>query len=223
MGLIRVFLADDHSVVRHGLKWMLEDSGDMEVVGEAGTAELAISEIKRLQPEIVILDLELGRDPWLETIAAIHMAHPPIRILVYTSHMEPDCIRDVVGSDVQGYLSKSASANELVRAIRIISAGGECLARAATEGLVKSLRGNGEAEETPAREPLTRREEGVLRLMVAGQSNRDIAEELNISERTVKFHVSAILAKLQVRNRTGAVLAAMKLSGFGEPAPGRDR
>jgi two-component system, NarL family, response regulator DevR len=214
MGLIRVLLADDHSVVRYGVRKMIEGVDDIEVVGEAGSAESAIAEVARVKPDIVILDLELGDDPWLDTIAAIHQAHRPARILVYTAHMEPDCIREVVGSDIQGYLPKSASPTELLRAIRIIATGGECLARAATEGLAKSLRGTADAEQAPALETLTSREAAVLRLMIKGESNHRIAKTLHITERTVKFHVSAILAKLQVRNRTGAVLVAMNLPGF---------
>lgn len=211
MSGIRVLVADDHFVVRLGLREMLDEFDDIEVVAEVSDADGVIRSAGELTPDLVILDLELDGRPWLETIAGIHRASPRTRILVYTSHLEPDCILGVVRADIQGYLPKSISAQELARAIRIIHAGGQCLSRGVTESLAKSLREEESQQANSDSEALTWREREVLRLMMAGKNNRSIASELNITERTVKFHVSSILGKLQVDNRTEAVVAAFKI------------
>jgi DNA-binding NarL/FixJ family response regulator len=202
---IRVLIADDHPVVRVGLRHMLEAKEDLAVVGEAESASEAVELIRRLEPDVTMLDLEMEDVSNIEALRAVRAVAPRARIIVYTAFDEVELVMEAVALDVQGYLPKGASAPEIVRAIRSVRAGGTFLEPRIAAILLKHMRSNGATR--PERD-LSARELQVLRELSDGKSNRCIADRLFISERTVKFHIRSITRKLKARNRTEAVLIA---------------
>ncbi len=214
---IRVLIVDDHPVVRMGLAAALGNQPDMEVVGEARDIPEMLKVLEATAPDVVVLDLELGQAPEMEGLRNLRGARPDARVIIYTAHDDAECIVQSVELGVQGYLLKSANPAELVTAIQVVHNGGTLLQPAVATKLVQSMhrshRANGEDSTLSAREL------EVLGLLAKGRSNCQIASALFISERTVKFHVSAILGKLNASNRTEAVLIATR-TGVIEPTPG---
>jgi NarL family two-component system response regulator LiaR len=201
--VIRLLLVDDHAMVRAGLRTFLELQPDMAVVGEAGTAEQALALVPRLAPDIVLMDLVL---PGMSGVAAarrLQTDHPDVKVVVLTSFSGHDSVLAAVRAGVAGYLLKDVGPAELADALRTVHAGGAPLHPQVAATVMQSV------VET-ARDPLTAREGEVLRLIARGLSNRLIARELALSEKTVKAHVSAVLAKLGVADRTQAALFAVR-------------
>jgi DNA-binding NarL/FixJ family response regulator len=190
-------------MVRTGLRTFLELQQDMVVVGEAATAEEALALVPRVHPDIVLLDLVLPGMPGVEAVRALRASHPDVKVVVLTSFAGQDSVLAVVRAGVSGYLLKDVGPAELADALRAVHAGGVPLHPAVAATVMRSV-------AAPPHEPLTPREGEVLRLVARGLSNRLVARELALSEKTVKTHVSAILGKLGVADRTQAALYAVR-------------
>ncbi len=204
---IRILVADDHPVVRDGVVAMLSTQPDFEVVGEAADGLEAVALAKALRPNVVLLDLEMPKLDGAEALAQMRVACPEVRALVFTAFDTDDRIVGAVRAGAQGYLLKGAPRDELFNAIRIVSAGGTLLQPIVASKLLQRLSAPPEPLPSPGA-TLTEREQEVLALLAQGRPNKEIAAALFISERTVKFHVSAILGKLGAGNRTEAVTIA---------------
>lgn len=202
---IRILIADDHPIVRDGLMTILGTQPDFEVVGEAANGDQLLQLAKTLQPAVVLTDLEMPGLDGVEAIRRIRAALPGTQIIVLTVYNTDDRIVNSIEAGAQGYLLKGAPRSEIFDAIRVVSAGGSLLHPMIASRLIERLR----APETGA-ESLTAREMEVLRLLAQGMVNKEIAAALSITERTVKFHVSAIMGKLGAGNRTEAVRIAVQ-------------
>jgi NarL family two-component system response regulator LiaR len=205
---IRVFLADDHAVVREGLVALIETEEDMEVVGAAENGEEAVRRVLHFQPDVTLLDLHMPRKGGLEAIVEIKEALPDARILVLTSFGDDENVFTAIKSGALGYLLKDTPPHELIRAIRNVYEGKSALH---PDIALKVIRELNRPEDKPLTEdPLTEREVDVLKQVARGLSNEEIAEVLVVSERTVRTHVSNILGKLHLANRTQAALYALR-------------
>lgn len=204
---IRILIADDHPVVRDGLAAMLGTQPDFEVVATAANGLEAVRLAAELRPDVVLLDLAMPEMDGVEALARLRAASPAVRALVFTAFDTDERILSAVRAGAQGYLLKGAPRDELFRAIRVVSQGGSLLQPVVASKLLRRM-SSPNGTDTPA--ALTRREGEVLRLLAHGRANKEIAAELVISERTVKFHVSAILSKLGAGNRTEAVRLAVQ-------------
>ena len=203
--MIRILIADDHPVVRDGLVAILGTQPDFEVVGEAANGAELAEKAAALQPDVILTDLEMQGMDGVEAIRRVRAQPSNIGIIVLTVYNTDDVILAALQAGAQGYLLKGAPRAEIFNAIRIIQAGGSLLNPLVATRLINRAR-------EPQTEPLTltERETEVLRLLSQGKLNKEIAAALGITERTVKFHVSAILGKLGVGNRTEAVSAAVQ-------------
>lgn len=207
-GDIRILVVDDHPVVRHGLRTFLSSRADMEVVGEAADGEEALTEVARLHPDVVVMDLVMPGEGGVAAIRRITSEHPEVRTLVLTSFSSEDDVIPAVAAGAVGYLLKDTVPADLEAAVRAAYRREATLSPgAATRVMAEVARGSTSAAEV---EGLTSREVDVIRLLAAGRSNRALAGELFISERTVKTHVSNILAKLRLADRTQAALWAVR-------------
>lgn len=202
---IRVLLADDHSVVREGLRMFLGRDPELAVVGEAADGVEAVQLARQLQPDVVLMDLLMPVMDGVAATAAIRDELPATEVIALTSVLESESVVNAVKAGAIGYLLKDTQAAELRRAIKAAAAGQIQLSPQAVTYLVHEMR----VPDTP--ETLTERETEVLRLLARGQSNKEIARNLQVAEDTVKTHVRHILVKLGVQSRTQAVLAAMRL------------
>ena len=199
--MIRILVADDHPVVRHGLCTMLEIEEDLLVVGRAADGEEAVTQARETSPDIILLDVQMPGMDGIEALRRIRADNPEARVIVLTTYPNEDYIFPSLAAGARGYLLKGASREELASAIRKV-AGGESL----LDPQVAETVHRGSAHH----EVLTGRERDVLLLMADQHSNAQIAEKLFVSENTVKTHVSNILAKLGCSDRAGAVLTAWK-------------
>ena len=205
---IRILIADDHPVVRDGLAAMLGTQPDFEVVATAANGQEAVRLAAELQPDVVLLDLEMPELDGVAALARMRTARPDVRALVFTAFDTDERILAAVRAGAQGYFLKGAPRDELFRAVRIVSEGGSLLQPVVATKLLRRMATTAGAE--PPAAALTGREAQVLRLLAQGRANKEIAAELVISERTVKFHVSSILSKLGAGNRTEAVKLAVQ-------------
>jgi DNA-binding NarL/FixJ family response regulator len=206
--MIRVLIVDDHPVVREGLAAMLSTQRDLLVVGEAADGEEAEHKVNELSPDVVLMDLEMPRVEGPEAIRRIRATHPDARVLVLTAYDTDERILDAVQAGAQGYMLKGAPREELFRAIRVVNQGGSLLEPVVASKLLGRM-GQMLSHETDG-EQLTERELEVLRLLVRGSRNKEIAAQLCITERTVKFHTSIIFQKLGVTNRSEAITTALQ-------------
>ena len=197
---IRIVVADDHPVVRDGVVAMLSTESGFAVVGQAGTGAEAIERARSIRPDVVLLDLEMPGMDGVETIRRLRDVAPDTRVVVFTAFDRDEQIVGALRAGAQGYILKGAPRQELFHAIRVVHAGGSLLEPVVASKLLRQVRHDVDA--------LTARELEVLRLLARGASNKNIGKELFISERTVKFHVSSLLAKLGAANRTEAVALA---------------
>lgn len=204
---IRILIADDHAVVREGLKALIDTEAGLEVVGEAADGEEAAFKARLLKPDVILMDLVMPRKDGIEATREIKQDDPEARILVLTSFAEDQRIMSAIKAGALGYLLKDSSPQELLRAIRDVYRGESSLHPAVAHKLIEEVRGPAEASGV---ELLTEREIEVLRLVAQGLSNRQIAKKLFISERTVRTHVSNILRKLHLESRTQAALYALR-------------
>lgn len=202
---VRILIADDHKVVRQGLRMFLALDPDLEVVGEAENGRMALEMARALQPDVVLMDLIMPEMTGVEATAAIRQELPDTEVIAVTSVLEDNSVIGAIRAGAIGYLLKDVEADELVRAIKAAGAGQVQLSPKAAARLMKEVR----APENP--EPLTERETEVLRLLAQGFSNKEIAQHLVIGEKTVKTHVSNILSKLSVVSRTQAALYAARI------------
>jgi NarL family two-component system response regulator LiaR len=205
---IRVLVTDDHAIVRKGLRALLATEPRIEVVGEAHDGEQAITEAQRLRPDVILMDLVMPGIDGIEATRRIKACQPDVRVLVLSSYAADEQISCAIRAGASGYLLKDSSPGELVRAIQRVYEGESWLAPAVARQVLDKVRGTSGSEREPA--VLTAREVEVLRLVARGQNNRRIAEQLEISEATVRGHVSNILAKLNLSNRTQAALYALR-------------
>jgi DNA-binding NarL/FixJ family response regulator len=206
---VRLLLIDDHPVVRQGLRTFLATRPDFEVVGEAGDGETAIAEAARLRPDVILMDLVMPGVDGLEAIGRIRAADPAARILVLTSFASADQVLPALRAGAAGYLLKDAAPAELEAAIRAVHRGEGLLDPAVTATVLAEFAQP--ASTDPGYASLTPREREVLGLLARGLSNAAIARELVVAEKTVKTHVSSILAKLRLADRTQAALYAARL------------
>ncbi len=202
---IRILIADDHSVVRQGLRMFLALDADLEVVGEAADGAEALRLTRQLHPDVVLMDLLMPVMDGIAATAAIRSETHETEVLALTSVLEDGAVTGAVRAGAIGYLLKDTQADELCRAIKAAAAGQVQLSPQAAARLMREVR----APESP--EALTERETEVLRLLARGKANKEIGAALYIGEKTVKTHVSNILAKLGVQSRTQAALYAVQL------------
>ena len=204
METIRLLLVDDHTVVRQGLKMVLGLEPGLEVVGEAGNGQEALDLIPSLQPQVILMDLLMPVMDGVTAIRAVKQGYPDIEVVALTSVLEDRLVIDAVEAGAAGYQLKETGPEALIDAIRAAAKGEVRLHPKAQKRLLKEVR-------TPdMRESLTERETETLRLVARGLSNKDIAKEMEVSEVTVKTHVSSVLSKLNLSSRTQAALFAIK-------------
>ncbi len=201
-GVIRIVVVDDHPIVRQGLVAALEDEADFAVAGAAGSAEEALALVGHARPDVVLLDLELPGISGVAAIPRLLAACPTAGILVFTAYESEERVLSALRAGAKGYLLKGATTAEIARAVRAVAGGGSALAPRIAARLVSEM------SAPHASRRLTVREGEVLRLIAAGQSGKQIARSLGISERTVKFHTAALLRKLGADNRAQAVAVA---------------
>jgi two-component system, NarL family, response regulator LiaR len=202
---IRILLVDDHSVVRQGLRMFLAIDPAFEVVGEASNGAEALDLVAALKPDVVLMDLIMPVMDGVEATRLIRRQYPETEVIALTSVLEDNAVIGAVKAGAIGYLLKDTGADELLKAIRAASAGQVQLSPAVAERLMREIR----TPESPER--LTERETDVLRCLAEGKANKEIARELQVSETTVKSHVSNILTKLGVPSRTQAALYAVRI------------
>ena len=209
---IRVVLADDHPMVRYGIAAVMADVEGVELVGEASDGDQLLAVVRREQPDVVLTDLSMPGRPGIEAIRALAASDPDLPVLVLTMHADDDSVFAALRAGARGYLIKGADGEELVRAIQTVAEGGTVHGAAVAHRIMDLLtRGPSVADPFP---DLTPRERDVLELVAAGMRNHAIADRLGLSEKTVRNHVSAVLLKLQVPDRTAAALRARE-AGLG--------
>ncbi len=206
--MIRVLIADDHPVVRDGLRGLMEIQPDIEVVGEARDGIEAVDQARSLNPDVMLLDMVMPGKDGVQVIIEVKEENPAARILVLTSYAEGEMAFPAIKAGALGYLLKDSSPEELLQAIHNVYRGQISLHPTVARMLVEEL--GRPSELPPTEEPLTEREVDVLQLVAQGISNQEIAETLVVGERTVSTHVSNILDKLHLANRTQATLYALR-------------
>lgn len=206
---IRIYLADDHELVRRGLVALLSTENGLTVVGTGADGFEAVEQVQALQPDVILLDLQMPRKNGMEAIAEIRANNPQARILVLTSFSEDDMVFAAIQAGAMGFLLKDSSPEELVWAIRNVYEGHHFLD---PEIAIKAIQEANRPlpQHSPAEEALTRREIEILRMVSRGLTNNEIADELVVSERTVRTHISNVLGKLHLANRTQAALYALR-------------
>ena len=202
---IRIIIVDDHRVVRSGLGAFLQVFDDFELVGEASNGKEAIEKCGTSQPDVVLMDLVMPEMDGAAATSEIRKKYPHIQVIILTSFKEDNLVEDALQAGAIGYLLKNVSADELASAIRSARIGRPTLAPEATQVLIKAAH-----RPVPLGADLTAREKDVLKMMIEGLSNPEIAEKLVVSRSTVKFHVSGILSKLGAASRTEAVSLALQ-------------
>jgi NarL family two-component system response regulator LiaR len=205
---IRILLVDDHAVVREGMRALIQIKPDMEVVGEAADGIEALEKANDLDPDVILLDIVMPRLDGIGTIKALKEQGSQARILIITSFAEDEQIFPAIKAGALGYLLKDSQPQELIQAIRDVNRGEPSLHPTVALKLMNEL--DRQPQLPPTEEPLTERELEVLKLIAQGQTNREIGEQLHLSERTVGKYASSILDKLHLANRTQAALYALR-------------
>jgi two-component system, NarL family, response regulator LiaR len=206
-GKIRVFLADDHTVLREATAELVDHQPDMEVVGQAGTGEDTVALVKVLLPDVVVMDVAMPRLNGIDATRVIVSECPGIRLLVLSAHEDEQHVIPMLEAGATGYLPKTVSLNDLLAAIRATNQGISVLPPSIASIVVSHLSGNAERVSSPI---ITAREIEVLNLVAQGLTNDQIARRLNLSKRTIESHLTHIFTKLNVFSRTEAVLLAQK-------------
>ncbi|MBE4906834.1 response regulator transcription factor [Bacillus luteolus] len=206
---IRVLIADDHHVVRRGLLFFLKTQKEIEIVGEATNGKEAVELVEQLKPDVVLMDLVMPEMDGIEATKRIKEKHPDIHILILTSFSDQDHVIPAIQAGATGYQLKDIEPDELVKAIKAVYNGDSQLHPKVTTHVMTHLL-KGDKKETNLLDELTKREREVLAEIAKGKSNKEIASSLVITEKTVKTHVSNILSKLELADRTQAALYAVK-------------
>ena len=206
---IRVFLLDDHEIVRRGVRELLEAEDDMEVVGEAGTVELALARIPPTRPQVAILDVRLPDGNGIEVCREIRSRQPEVACIMLTSFSDDEALLQAVLAGASGYLLKQIRGTDIVDAVRRVASGQSLLDPALTERVRSQFTKEPAEDERLAR--LTNQERRILVLIADGLTNRQIGEEMHLAEKTVKNYVSNLLAKLGMERRTQAAVFAARL------------
>lgn len=207
---IRIVLADDHDVVRRGLQALIGIEPDMDIVGIAGNGVEAVQKVHETSPDVVLLDVQMPQKSGIEAIADIKQFNADIHILMLTSFGDDDMVFAAIKAGALGYLLKDSSPEELLQAIRNVHRGRSSLHPDIALKVIQELNKPIPPTHPLTEEPLTEREVEVLQLVARGFSNNDIADKLVVSERTVRTHISNILGKLHLANRTQAALYALR-------------
>jgi DNA-binding NarL/FixJ family response regulator len=205
---IKVFLLDDHEVVRRGLKDLLESDGDIEVVGESGSAAEAARRIPALRPDVAVLDARLPDGSGIDVCREIRSREPKTAALILTSYDDDEALFAAIMAGASGYVLKQIRGNDLVDAVRRVASGQSLLDPAVTQQVLDRLRRGPEVDDALA--PLTEQERRLLELIGQGLTNRQIAEQMFLAEKTIKNYVSNLLAKLGLERRTQAAVFATK-------------
>lgn len=201
---ITILIVDDHPVVRDGLVAILGTQPDFEIAGEASTGMEAVVKFQQIQPHVILLDLEMPQMDGVAVIRKLREVDDQVKVVVFTAFDSDERILGAVQAGAKGYLLKGAPRAELFNAVRVVHSGGSLLQPVVASRLMNRLSEASDAEELSAREL------DVLRLVAQGKQNKEIAADLFITERTVKFHISSILSKLAAGNRTEAVTIALQ-------------
>ena len=209
MGDIRVFLLDDHEIVRRGIAELIGLQSDLEVVGEAGTAAEAIIRITASQPDVAILDVRLPDGNGIEVCREVRSLFPNIHVLMLTSYSDDEALFNAIMAGASGYVLKEIRGTDLITAIRQVAAGQSLLDPSVTERVLERLRnGNKEKDELSG---LTGQEKTILNYIGEGMTNRQIGEQMHLAEKTIKNYVSGLLAKLGMERRTQAAAYVARL------------
>jgi two-component system, NarL family, response regulator DevR len=206
---VRVFLLDDHEVVRRGLRDLLESDGELEVVGEAGTAEQALARIPPTKPDVAVLDVRLPDGDGIEVCREVRSRHPEVHCVMLTSYSDDEALLQAMLAGASGYIAKQITGADIVDAVRRVANGQSLLNPAVTARARDRLRNEPEGDERLSR--LSRQERTILELIADGLTNRHIAQRLNLAEKTVKNYVSNLLSKLGMERRTQAAVYAARL------------
>lgn len=217
---LRVVLADDHGLVRAGVRAVLEPQPDIEVVGEAASAPAAIAEAERCRPDVLIMDIQMPGGSGVEATREIRARHPETKVLMLTSFGDDEALFASIMAGASGYVLKEIDGPELIRAVRMVGQGKSLLDPTVTAAVLQRLRDGRYLQRDERLARLSGQEERVLALLATGKTNRQIAAEVSLSDKTVKNYVSAILGKLEVERRTEA---AAYLASHGRDDPPRFR
>lgn len=209
MGKIRVLIVDDHAILREGIRALLTLYSDIEVIGEASDGLEAINETRQLSPDIVLMDIAMPGLGGLEATLEIHKQSPNSRVVILTQHDDTEYIFPILKAGAAGYILKKAVGTELVAAIRAVHQGGSFLYPSVATAVIEGYIQKGEEVE-PSYDRLSDREKQVLRLIAEGHSNREIAEMLSVSVKTVIAHRANLMEKLDIHNRTELVKYAIR-------------
>jgi two-component system, NarL family, response regulator DevR len=205
----RVFLLDDHEVVRRGVRELLEAESDMDVVGEAGTAEEALTRIPAVAPEVAILDVRLPDGDGVEVCREIRSVHPEVACIMLTSYSDDEAVYSAIMAGASGYLLKQVRGTDLIEGVRRVARGESLLDPAVTARVLDRIRHREEADELAT---LSNQEQTILELIAEGLTNRQIGERMFLAEKTVKNYVSNMLGKLGMSRRAEAAAYAARLS-----------
>ena len=209
--MIRVVLVDDQTLVRKGVRSLLELADDIEVVGEANDGASAIERVPELAPDVLLLDIRMPGKTGIDVLKELSESGTLPPTIILTTFDDDDLVLAGIQAGARGYLLKDVALEELLSAVRTVHDGGTLVKPAVTERLLSGLKQmRTEFSSLPQPDPLTERETEILRLMAGGYSNKEIANALNVAEGTIKNHVSSILSKFGVRDRTRAVLKALE-------------
>lgn len=210
MNSLRIFLADDHNVMREGLKSLVNAQADMEVIGEADNGRTALQKARELQPDVVIMDVSMPELSGIKVTEQLKRTCQKIKVLVLTAHDESGYLRQLLQVGASGYVLKKAAAEELINAIRAVAAGGVYLDPSLAGKVVGGYVGSRRLKGTPQGNDLSEREAEVLRLVAWGYTNKEIGSYLTISVKTVETHKANILEKLDLRSRVEMVRYALR-------------
>jgi two-component system, NarL family, response regulator NreC len=208
-GKLRILLAEDHEMVREGLRSLVNAQPDMEVIGEAGNGQAAIERARELAPDIIIMDVSMPRMNGLQATEKLKRDLPHVKVLALTRHTDTGFLQQLFRAGASGYVLKQSTSDELVRAIRAIGSGGSYLDPAITSKVIDKYASRKTVFNDETADSMTDREEEVLRLIAWGYSNKEIAAKLDISVKTVEAHKSNLMKKLNLRSRIDVVRFAL--------------
>lgn len=209
MSRLQILLADDHKVMREGLRMLINAQPDMEVVGEADHGQGAIALLQKLQPDLIVMDISMPELDGLEATERLQGLHPHIKILTLTRHTDKEYLQQMLKAGASGYVLKQSVSEELVRAIRAVAAGQTYVDPALTDQLVAKIIGKGSSRSSHAENTLSQREEEVLRCIAWGFLNKEVASHLEISVKTVEAHKAHAMQKIGMKNRIDIVRYAL--------------